>query len=129
MSRGYYYCDLRVDPKDENRVYVLENALMVSKDGGKTFERIGGSVHGDLQALVDRPRGPGANVAGIGWRPRVYPGMPGRPGITSASISLGQFYHVSADDTEAILRSFRRHSGQRHVDRSVAHARAFWNSK
>ncbi len=96
VSRGYYYCDLRVDPKDENRVYVLENALMVSKDGGKTFGRIGGSVHGDLQALWIDPADPG----------RMWQGSDGGLAFTwdagqtwehVSSISLGQFYHVSAD--------------------------------
>jgi hypothetical protein len=97
VSRGYYYCDLRVDPTDENRVYVLESALMASSDGGKTFGRIGGSVHGDLQALWIDPSDPA----------RMWQGSDG--GLASswdagktwqhvASISLGQFYHVSADD-------------------------------
>jgi photosystem II stability/assembly factor-like uncharacterized protein len=96
-TRGYYYCDLRVDPKDENRVYVLEGALQVSSDGGKTFSRIGGSVHGDLQALWIDPLDPS----------RMWQGSDG--GLASswdrgetwqhvANISLGQFYHVYADN-------------------------------
>jgi photosystem II stability/assembly factor-like uncharacterized protein len=96
-TRGYYYCDLRVDPKDENRVYVLEGALQVSIDGGKTFSRIGGSVHGDLQALWIDPQ----DAA------RMWQGSDG--GLASswdrgqtwqhvANISLGQFYHVYADN-------------------------------
>jgi photosystem II stability/assembly factor-like uncharacterized protein len=96
-TRGYYYCDLRVDPKDENRVYVLEGALQVSSDGGKTFSRIGGSVHGDLQALWIDPQDPA----------RMWQGSDG--GLASswdmgqtwqhvANISLGQFYHVYADN-------------------------------
>ncbi len=96
-TRGYYYCDLRVDPKDENRVYVLEGALQVSNDGGKTFSRIGGSVHGDLQALWIDPQDPA----------RMWQGSDG--GLASSwdmgktwqhvsNISLGQFYHVYADN-------------------------------
>jgi len=97
VSRGYYYCDLRVDPKDENRIYVLQNALMVSSDGGKTFARMGGSVHGDLQSLWIDPADPS----------RMWQGSDGGLAFTwdagltwqhVASISLGQFYHVSADD-------------------------------
>jgi len=95
-TRGYYYCDLRVDPKDENRVYVLEGALMLSTDGGKAFSRIGGSVHGDLQALWIDPLDPA----------RIWQGSDG--GLASSwdagktwqhvsNISLGQFYHVYAD--------------------------------
>jgi photosystem II stability/assembly factor-like uncharacterized protein len=96
-TRGYYYCDLRVDPKDENRVYVLEGSLEVSTDGGKTFSRIGGSVHGDLQALWIDPQDPA----------RMWQGSDG--GLASSwdmgqtwqhvsNISLGQFYHVYADN-------------------------------
>lgn len=96
-TRGYYYCDLRVDPKDENRVYVLEGALQVSNDGGQTFSRIGGSVHGDLQALWIDPLDPA----------RMWQGSDG--GLASSwdmgktwqhvsNISLGQFYHVYADN-------------------------------
>ena len=96
-TRGYYYCDLRVDPKDENRIYVLEGALQVSTDGGRTFSRIGGSVHGDLQALWIDPQDPA----------RMWQGSDG--GLASSwdmgqtwqhvsNISLGQFYHVYADN-------------------------------
>ena len=97
VGRGYYYCDLRVDPKDENRVYVLENALQVSKDGGKTFTRIGGSVHGDLQALWIDPLDPA----------RMWQGSDGGLAFTwdagatwqhITSFSAGQFYHVYADN-------------------------------
>lgn len=96
-ARGYYYCDLRVDPKNENRVYVLQGSLMVSGDGGKSFSRIGGTVHGDLQALWIDPVDPA----------RMWQGSDGGLAFTwdggetwdhVASISLGQFYHVSADD-------------------------------
>ncbi len=97
IRRGYYFCDLRVDPKDENRVYVLADALMLSKDGGKTFTRIGGSVHSDLQALWIDPSNPS----------RMWQGSDGGLAQTwdagntwqhVSNISLGQFYHVSADD-------------------------------
>jgi photosystem II stability/assembly factor-like uncharacterized protein len=97
VGRGYYYCDLRVDPKNENRVYVLSNALMVSDDAGKSFRRIGGSVHGDLQALWIDPadtrrmwQGSDGGLAST-WDA-------GRTWQHVASLSLGQFYHVSADD-------------------------------
>jgi photosystem II stability/assembly factor-like uncharacterized protein len=97
VGRGYYYCDLRVDPKDEDRVYILSNSLLLSQDGGKTFRRIGGSVHGDLQALWIDPLDPR----------RIWQGSDG--GLAQSwdagqtwrhvsNISLGQFYRVFADD-------------------------------
>jgi photosystem II stability/assembly factor-like uncharacterized protein len=35
--RPSYYSQIRVDPNDENRIYVLGSNFMVSSDGGKTF--------------------------------------------------------------------------------------------
>ncbi len=97
VSRGYYYCDLRVDPKDENRVYVLQGALMVSQDGGKTFARLGESVHGDLQAFWIDPADPNRMWQGSdGGLASSWDG--GQTWAHVASISLGQFYHVSADE-------------------------------
>ena len=97
VSRGYYYCDLRVDPKDENRVYVLQNALEVSRDGGKTFARIGGSVHGDLQALWIDPMDPARMWQGSDGG-LAFSWDAGQTWEHIGSIALGQFYHVYADD-------------------------------
>jgi photosystem II stability/assembly factor-like uncharacterized protein len=35
--RPSYYSQIRVDPNDDNRIYVLGSNFMVSSDGGKTF--------------------------------------------------------------------------------------------
>ncbi len=96
-TRGYYYCDLRVDPKDADRVYVLEGGLMVSTDGGKSFSRIGGSVHGDLQALWIDPQDPARMWQGSDGGLASSWDM-GRSWQHVSNISLGQFYHVSADN-------------------------------
>lgn len=99
VARGYYYCDLRVDPKDENRVYVLESAIQVSDDAGKTFRRIGGSVHGDIQALWIDPLDPGRMWQGSDGG-LAYSWDGGETWEHIGSISLGQFYHVYADDRQ-----------------------------
>lgn len=46
-SRHFYFSQVRVDPVDENRVYVLSGEFLVSEDGGKTFRVIhaGGDNH------------------------------------------------------------------------------------
>ncbi len=99
VSRGYYYCDLRVDPKNENRVYVLENALEVSNDGGRTFARVGGTVHGDLHALWIDPKDPQHLWQGSdGGLAFSWDG--GETWEHVGSISLGQFYHVYADNRQ-----------------------------
>ena len=46
-SRHFYFSQVRVDPKDENRVYVLSGEFLTSEDGGKSFHVInaGGDNH------------------------------------------------------------------------------------
>jgi len=47
---GWVFGQMRVDPNDENRVYMMGLALNVSDDGGKTFRRLPG-MHGDHHGL------------------------------------------------------------------------------
>ena len=99
VQRGYYFCDLRVDPKDENRIYVLEGALLVSNDGGKSFTRIGGSVHSDVQSLwIDPADGKRMWQGNDGGLASSWDG--GQTWTHVGSLSLGQFYRVFADDGE-----------------------------
>lgn len=56
-NRPFYYSQIRIDPFDDQKIYVLTTSLMVSADGGKTLEN--GSkdqeVHGDFHALEFDP--------------------------------------------------------------------------
>jgi len=47
---GWVFGQIRVDPNDENKIYVMGLALNVSEDGGKTFRRLSG-MHGDHHGL------------------------------------------------------------------------------
>ena len=47
---GWVFGQIRVDPVDENTIYTMGLALNVSRDGGKTFERLRG-MHGDHHGL------------------------------------------------------------------------------
>jgi photosystem II stability/assembly factor-like uncharacterized protein len=40
--RPFYFSQVRVDPRDPNRVYIISGENQVSKDGGRTFRRFGG---------------------------------------------------------------------------------------
>ncbi|MBV9242654.1 MAG: sialidase, partial [Acidobacteria bacterium] len=46
--RPFYFSNLIVDPKDENRVYKAGGDLIFSTDGGKSFSDITGGAHGDF---------------------------------------------------------------------------------
>ena len=47
---GWVFGQMRVDPNDENTVYIMGVPLSVSKDGGKTFRELEG-MHGDHHGL------------------------------------------------------------------------------
>jgi len=62
--RPFYYADIRVDPRDPDRVYALSGALMLSDDGGRTFRRIARGIHGDHQAMWIDPTDPTRVLSG-----------------------------------------------------------------
>ncbi len=54
--RPFYYGQIRVDPSDEKRLYVLGVTLQTSADGGLTFAVIGRTIHADHHALWVNPK-------------------------------------------------------------------------
>lgn len=97
VGRGYYFADMRVDPTDENRIYVLNNNLVVSTDAGKSFRRIAGKVHGDLHALWIDPRDPRLLWEGHDGGLSVSRDR-GETWEQVNNLSLAQDYRVSADN-------------------------------
>lgn len=63
-DRPFYYSHPEVDPADPERVYALSGPLMVSNDGGDSFERIAEGVHGDFQAMWIDPMNPDRVLVG-----------------------------------------------------------------
>ncbi|MDO6595593.1 glycosyl hydrolase [Oceanihabitans sp. 2_MG-2023] len=64
-SYGYYFGEIRVDPQDENGIYVMGVPILKSKDGGKTFTSISKeNVHADHQALWVNPNRAGHLING-----------------------------------------------------------------
>ena len=62
---AYYYGQIRVDPVDDQRLYVLGVPVYVSSDGGKTFSSDGApSVHVDHHALWINPSNPNHMMLG-----------------------------------------------------------------
>jgi BNR/Asp-box repeat len=95
-TRPFYYSQVRVDPKNPERVYFSSTDLQVSNDGGKTNMNAAQSVHVDDHALWIDPND------GERW----VIGMDGGIAITydrggnfwyPRNIPLGQFYDVSYD--------------------------------
>ena len=97
-NRPFYYADIYVDPKNENRIYNLHSLVTLSEDGGKTFSTLlpYSGVHPDHHAFWIHPDDPdlimdgndgGINISrdrGKNWR-------------FIENLPLGQFYHINYD--------------------------------
>jgi len=94
--RPFYYSDIRVDPKDPNRVFSLSGSLYMSEDGGANFKTIARDVHGDHQALWIDPTNPKYILSGSdgGWQVS-YDG--GRNFEVVNTFPFTQFYHINYD--------------------------------
>ncbi|MDR8391905.1 hypothetical protein NC796_12175 [Aliifodinibius sp. S!AR15-10] len=98
-NRPFYYADIYVDPKNENRVYSLYSFLSVSQDGAKSFESIYpyyNYIHPDHHAFYIHPDDPsyiidgndgGLNIShdrGETWR-------------FVENLPVAQYYHINVD--------------------------------
>ena len=97
-SYGYYFGEIRVDPNDVERIYILGVPLLSSDDGGVSWASIGGpSVHADHQALWINPSRPGHLINGNdGGLNITYDN--GESWFKGNTPSVGQFYAIGVDD-------------------------------
>lgn len=97
-NRPFYYAEIYVDPRNENRVYSLWSVLSRSEDAGKNWEIIAdySAIHPDHHAFYIHPQNPdyiiegndgGLNISqdrGATWR-------------FVENLPLAQFYHLDYD--------------------------------
>ncbi|HEY7111437.1 MAG TPA: hypothetical protein VIA45_00775 [Thermoanaerobaculia bacterium] len=97
--RPFYFSQIRVDPENADRVYVLGFALHVSEDGGKSFrEDRGEKVHPDLHALAIDPRRPKRLLLGTdGGAYQSFDG--GKSWDHQSRFAAGEFYRISLDES------------------------------
>lgn len=94
--RPFYYSQVRVDPKNPERVYWSSTPVQFSDDGGKTARTATLGLHVDHHAMWIDPNDPDhfvvGNDGGIGitWDRGGNYAFPN-------SIPLGQFYNISFD--------------------------------
>jgi len=96
--RPFYFCDIRVDPEDPNRLYSLHMVTDVSTDGGRTFESLVGwdDAHPDHHAMWIDPLDPQRIL--LGNDGGVYTSQDrGASWRFCANLPLAQFYHVAVD--------------------------------
>ena len=94
--RPFYYSDIRVDPNEPNTVYTLSGPLSKSEDGGRTFQRIANSVHGDHQALWIDPKNSKRILDGSDGGFHVSYDA-GKTWDLLNNIAFTQFYHLNYD--------------------------------
>jgi photosystem II stability/assembly factor-like uncharacterized protein len=99
--RPFYFANLIVDPKDPNRIFKTDGALIVSEDGGKSFAAIGGfqGAHGDVHDVWIDPTNTQTVFSGDdGGMWYSYNG--GSKWWKAENLPVSQFYHVSVDDKD-----------------------------
>src|SRR5581483_1863212 len=94
--RPFYFANLIVDPKDENKLYKPGGGLIVSSDGGKSFSAISGGAHGDFHDVWIDPENTNDVITGDDggvW----YSHDGGNKWVKANNLPISQFYHVSVD--------------------------------
>ncbi|CAN0459571.1 unnamed protein product, partial [Laminaria digitata] len=104
-NRPFYYCEIYVDPENENRVYSVFTFVNVSEDGGKNFKQLMNAYGGDVtngvhpdhhalwihpengQFMIDGNDG-GMNISRDGGKTWRFIG----------NLPVAQFYHINADN-------------------------------
>jgi photosystem II stability/assembly factor-like uncharacterized protein len=97
--RPFYFGNLIVDPKDENKIFKPDGVLLLSVNGGQSFSTVSGSAHGDFHDVWINPAN--TNVvyatddAGL-WRSEDG----GTRWKHQFNVPVAQFYHVSVDNAD-----------------------------
>jgi len=98
-DRPFYYQEIYVDPKNENRIYDIHSTVTISEDGGKSFSILipYNGIHPDHHAWWIHPTN--ANL--------IIEGNDGGIGISKdrgktwrfdEQLPFGQFYHINTDN-------------------------------
>src|SRR6266571_2808458 len=97
--RPFYFANLIVDPKNENKIYKPDLTLIVSEDGGRSFSGIGNGAHGDFHDVWVDPDNTDRLIAGDdGGVWYSYDG--GNTWWKGNNLPISQFYHVSTDNAD-----------------------------
>jgi hypothetical protein len=122
--RPFYFSQIRIDPANDQRVYLLQFALMVSDDGGRNFrEDLSEKVHPDCHAFAIQPgtapppkppkpedkgkppKPPVCQRLLLGTDGGVYQSFAAGKGWEHLNrIPAGEFYRLTLDDTKPYFR-------------------------
>jgi photosystem II stability/assembly factor-like uncharacterized protein len=96
VPRPFYYGQIRVDPNDENNVYVLGVAFHVSRDGGVTFPSLRSAMHSDHHAMWINPKDSSHLIVGNDGGLYVSKDK-GKSFEAKRGLVISQFYGVAVD--------------------------------
>ncbi|NQY29318.1 MAG: glycosyl hydrolase [Flavobacteriaceae bacterium] len=100
FSYGYYFGEIRVHPKNKDKIYLCGVPIIKSDDGGKTFTSINKeNVHADHQALWVNPNLKGHLINGNDGGVNISYDD-GESWIKCNNPAVGQFYTVNVDNAE-----------------------------
>jgi hypothetical protein len=122
--RPFYFSQIRIDPGNDQRIYLLEFAVLVSDDGGRNFrEDLSEKVHPDCHAFAIQPgtapaqkppkpedknkppKPPVCQRLLLGTDGGLYQSFAGGKNWDHLNkIPAGEFYRVSLDDTKPFFR-------------------------
>lgn len=97
-DRPFYYGEIYVDTKNENRLYTIFSRVNMSEDGGKSFREIlpYSGVHPDHHAWWIHPNDPSFIIDGNDGGLNITRDM-GKNWQFVENIPVGQFYHINVD--------------------------------
>ncbi|HEY0795382.1 MAG TPA: glycosyl hydrolase [Acidisarcina sp.] len=97
--RPFYFANLVVDPKDENKVFKPDLILLLSTNGGKSFQSTADQAHGDHHDIWISPDNP--NLVFTGDDGGLWRSQDGGSGWEHMmNLPISQFYHVSLDNAD-----------------------------
>lgn len=98
-NRAFYFQDIAVDPKNENRLYNINQMITVSEDAGKTFRVVipYSGIHPDHHAWWIHPYDPSFIIDGNDGGIAISRDR-GKTWQFDEKLPLGQFYHINVDN-------------------------------
>ena len=102
-NRPFYYADIYVDAKNENRLYSIFTYVNVSEDGGKSFSQlmpaygVDNGVHPDHHAWWIHPENPNLMLDGNDGGLNITRDG-GKTWRFVENLPLAQFYHIAVDN-------------------------------
>jgi len=93
-ARPFYYSQIRVDPRNPDRIYWMSSVFRISEDAGKTYRRGALGVHTDWHAMWIDPSDPDHYILGDDGGIVVTYDRGGTYDFIN-TFPIGQFYGVS----------------------------------